>query len=203
MKFYNSIGPNPQLVRVFAAEKGIKLDMVDVDLMKGENRQAAHLSRNPAGQTPALELDNGAFISEVTVICEYLEEKNPKPALIGSTPEERAETRMWIRRMDENIIVPGLTGFRWAEGQQLFTGRIPVFPEAAPHLKNQAKDRLAWLDKMIEGKTWFCGDRFSLADIMAGVFFGFMDMVGQKLDPANKNLTAIVNRVKERPSFSA
>lgn len=203
MKFYNSIGPNPQLVRAFAAEKGITLDIVDVDLMKGENRQAAHLARNPAGQTPALELDNGQFISEVTAICEYLEEKHPTPALIGSTPEERAETRMWVRRLDENILVPGLSGFRYAEGAQLFTGRIPVYPEAAPHLKALAQDRIAWIDKMLEGRTWFCGDRFSQADLIAGVFLGFMEMVGQKIDPANKNIAAIVARVKDRPSLKA
>lgn len=203
MKLYNSIGPNPQLVRVFAAEKGISLELVPVDLMKGENRQDGHLGRNPAGQTPALELDNGQYVSEITAICEYLEEKNPKPALIGSTPEERAETRMWVRRMDENVIVPGLSGFRYAEGQQLFTGRIPVYPEAAPHLKNLAQDRILWLENMVKGRTWFCGERFSLADLMAGVFFGFMEQVGQKLPEGAKTIASIVNRVKERPSFKA
>lgn len=203
MKFYNSIGPNPQVVRVFAAEKGLTLDKVEVDLMKAENRQDAHLRRNTAGQLPSLETDGGQFINEITAICEYLEEKNPSPALIGSTPEERAETRMWVRRFDENVIVPMTTGFRWAEGQQLFTGRIPVFPEGAPFLKALAKDRLAWIDTMLAGRTWFCGDRFTLADIMAGVFVVFGTMVGQPLDPANKNLAAIVERVKSRPSFAA
>ena len=52
-------------------------------------------------------------------------------------------------------------------------------------------------------RTWFCGDRFTLADIMAGVFLVFGTMVGQPLDPANKNLAAIVERVKARPSFAA
>ena len=151
MKFYNSVGPNPQAVRVFAAEKGITLEKAEVDLMKGANREAAHLARNPAGQTPALETDGGQFISEITAICEYLEEKFPTPALIGSTPEERAETRMWVRRMDENVIVPRLMGFRYAEGAQLFAPRIPVFPEAAAPLKALAKDREAWLDKMLDG----------------------------------------------------
>ena len=171
--------------------------------MKGENRQSDHLKRNTAGQLPSLETDSGQFVNEITAICEYLEEKFPSPALIGATPEERAETRMWVRRLDENVLVPLTTGFRWAEGEKLFTGRIPVFPEAAPFLKSLAKDRLAWIDKMLEGRTWFCGDRFTLADIMAGVFLVFGTMVGQPLDPANKNLAAIVERVKARPSFAA
>lgn len=203
MKLYNSIGPNPQIVRTFAAEKGITLELVPVDLLKGENRQDGHLSRNPAGQTPALELGNGQYVSEVTAICEYLEEKHPNPALIGSTAEERAETRMWVRRIDENIVVPALSGFRYAEGVQLFTGRIPVYPEAAAPLKSLAQDRLAWLEKMVAGRTWFCGERFSFADLFAGVFLGFMEQVGQKLPDEAKTIAGIVSRVKERPSFKA
>ncbi len=203
MKFYNSVGPNPQVVRVFAAEKGIKLETVDVDLMKGANREDEHLGRNPAGQTPCLQMENGHFLSEITAICEYLEEKRPDPSLIGATPEERAETRMWVRRFDENVTVPRLMGFRYAEGAKLFEPRIPVFPEAAAPLKALAKDREAWIDKMLEGRTWFCGERFSFADIMAGVFLAFGAAVGQPVDPANKNLAAIVERVKARPSFAA
>jgi glutathione S-transferase len=90
MKLYDSIGPNPHIVRMFMAEKGIDLPKQTVDLRGGENRQEAHLKRNPMGQMPTLELDDGSFLSEITAICEYLEEKNPQPALIGSTPEERA-----------------------------------------------------------------------------------------------------------------
>src|SRR5512140_3569599 len=93
MKFYNSVGPNPRVVRMFMAEKGISIPTQDVDLMKGENRAGDHLKRNPHGQMPTLELDNGAFLAEITAICEYLEDKNPKPALIGTTPEEKADTR--------------------------------------------------------------------------------------------------------------
>ncbi len=76
MKLYNSIGPNPHVVRMFIAEKGIDIPKVEVDLMKGENRGDAHLKRNPHGQMPSLELDNGQFVSEILPICEYLEE-NP------------------------------------------------------------------------------------------------------------------------------
>ena len=69
MKLYTSIGPNPRVVRMFMAEKGIEIPLEQVDLMKGENRQTPHLSRNPAGQTPALELDDGSFLTEITAIC--------------------------------------------------------------------------------------------------------------------------------------
>jgi glutathione S-transferase len=54
MKLYDSIGPNPRIVRMFMAEKGIEI------LRKGENREADHLKRNPHGQMPTLELDDGS-----------------------------------------------------------------------------------------------------------------------------------------------
>ena len=103
MKLYDSIGPNPHIVRMFMAEKGIDIPKQTVDLRKGENREAEHLKRNAMGQMPTLELDDGSYLAEITAICEYLEEKNPAPPLIGSTPEQRAECRMWTRRVDLNI----------------------------------------------------------------------------------------------------
>ena len=115
MKLYDSIGPNPRIVRMFMAEKGIEIPKQTVDLRGGENRQAEHLKRNPHGQMPALELDDGNYLSEITAICEYLEEKNPKPPMIGATPEQRAECRMWTRRVDLNIAEPLANGYRFGE----------------------------------------------------------------------------------------
>ena len=126
MKFYDSVGPNPRIVRMFMAEKGIEMPKQTVDLRKGENREAEHLKRNPHGQMPALELDNGSYLSEVLPICEYLEEKNPAPAMIGTTPEERAECRMWARRVDLNICEHLANGFRFGEGSEVFRKAHPL-----------------------------------------------------------------------------
>jgi hypothetical protein len=54
MLLYNSIGPNPKVVRMFMAERGIEIPRVEVDLMGGENRREPYLSKNPSGQCPAL-----------------------------------------------------------------------------------------------------------------------------------------------------
>src|SRR5260370_31053445 len=80
MKLYDSIGPNPRIVRMFMAEKGIEMPKQTVDLRGGENLQEAHLKRNPHGPMPTLELDDGSSLSEIVAICEYLEEKKPSPA---------------------------------------------------------------------------------------------------------------------------
>ena len=54
MKLLNSFGPNPRMVRMFLAEKGIELELVDHDLMGGENRRAPYTDKNPGGQMPSL-----------------------------------------------------------------------------------------------------------------------------------------------------
>ena len=203
MKLINSVGPNPQVVRTFAAEKGIVLQTEAIDIMKGENRQAAYLQKNPAGGSPCLELDNGMYLSEITAICEYLEEKFPAKPLIGSTPEERAETRMWTRRIDLNICEPLANGFRYSEGLPLFKTRMTTLPDAAEGLKGIAQEKITWIDGLIAGKTFICGTRLTLADILLYSFLSFGTQVGQPLNPKNQNIKAWYDRMAARPSTKA
>jgi glutathione S-transferase len=203
MKFYNSMGPNPHVVRMFMAEKGLKIPSAEVDLMAGDNRKPEHLARNPHGQMPTLELDDGSFISEILAICEYLEDTNPNPPLIGANPKEKAEARMWTRRVDLNICEPLANGFRFSQGHRLFKDRIVTVPEAADGLKKMAQDRLKWLDGQLEGRQFLCGERFTLADILLYCFLEFGNAVGQPLDPGNKHVAAWFARVKARPSAAA
>jgi len=203
MKFYNSIGPNPRVVRMFMAEKGVTIPAVEIDLMKGDNRKEPYLQKNVHGQMPCLELDDGKTVCEITAICEYLEDTHPNPPLIGKTAEEKAETRMWTRRVDLNICEPMANGFRYSQGLPLFKDRMVTVPEAADGLKKIARNRLEWLDGQMAGREYLCGNRFSLADILLFAFIDFGGQVGQPLDPANKNLTAWFARVKARPSAAA
>jgi glutathione S-transferase len=203
MKLYDSIGPNPRVVRMFLAEKGINIPVQTVDLAAGENRQPAHLARNPHGQMPTLELDDGSYLSETVAICEYLEETHPAPALIGTTPEERAESRMWRQRIDLNICQHIANGYRFSQGLKRFESRIVCAPEGAAGLKKIAADRIRWLDGQIAGKEFICGPRFTLADIKLYCWLDFAGKVGQPLDPANSHIAAWFARVDTRPSTKA
>jgi glutathione S-transferase len=203
MKLYNSIGPNPRVVRMFIAEKGMTIPMEEVDLTKGDNRRAPYLSKNSIGQMPALELDGGHCVTEITAICEYLEDIHPEPPLIGNTPEKKAETRKWTRRVDLNICEPLTAAFRFSVGLKLFQDRIPTIPEAADGLKKVAQHYLKWLDGEMAGKEFICAKRFTLADILLFCFLDFGATVGQPIDPDFKNVTAWFARVKERPSAKA
>ncbi|MEQ8860058.1 MAG: glutathione S-transferase [Pseudomonadales bacterium] len=203
MKLINSVGPNPQVVRMFAAERGIDLATVDIDIMKGENRQGDYLKKNPSGQSPCLELDDGSHLSEITAICEYLDEVNGGKSLIGETPEQRAETRMWTRKVDLGICEPLANGFRFSEGLPIFKDRMVTVPEAAEGLKRIAQDRLTWLDGQLEGKTYLCGNRLTMADILLYSFLAFGANVGQPLNPDNANVKTWFDRMAARDSAKA
>lgn len=203
MKLYQSIGPNPRVVLMFLEEKGAVIDRAFVDIMKGENRSPDFVAKNPFGQVPLLEMDDGSYLSESTAICGYIEEKFPAPALIGSTAEERAVTHMLVRRLDYDVVAPMTTGFRGSEGLPMFQSRMRCLPEAADGLKACARDGLAAFDALLAGKTWLAGDRFTLADILLYCLTEFGKMVGQPLPEGLANLAAWSDRVAARPSAAA
>ena len=200
MKFYDSFGMNPRIVRFFMLEKGLELDSEQVDLFTMENRKEPHLSRNPSGQTPVLELDDGAYLSETGAICEYLEEKHPQPPLIGSTAEERAVTRMWWRRVEINICLPMLYGFYFGEGLEIFRERTHCLPEAADGMKERGRKGMLWLDPLLEDGKWLAGDRFTVADICLYCYIDALKGIGQPIPDGCSKLDAWFTRVGLRPA---
>lgn len=203
MLLRQSVGPNPRVVTMFIAEKGIEVPRAWVDIMRGENREPGYLALNPAGHTPLLETDGGAQICETVAICEYLEELHPAPVLIGASPEARAQTRMTVRQIDQNVVVPMTIGFRGAEGYPLFKDRMLCVPDAAEGTKAMGRDALVKLDQSLEGREWIAGDRFTLADILLFCFVEFGFQVGQPLDSALTRLADWRERVAARPSAAA
>ena len=203
MKLYNSVGPNPHVVRMFMAERGIKVPTEDIDIIKGANRQPDYLEKNPHGQSPALFLDDGALITEITAICEYLDETQPGDSLIGSTPEERAQTRRWTRWVDLKIVEPMTTAFRGAEGLPMFKDRMRCLPEASEGLKAFTQDNIAFLDEQMASRDYVAGDSFTLADVLLFCFLAFGEQIGQPLNRDFKNVAAWYDKVAARESVSA
>ena len=200
MKLHHSFGMNPRIVRMFLAEKGIDVPRVEVDLFAGENRSPEYIERNPAGQMPILELDDGTYLAETAAICEYLEELNPGTPLIGADSRDRAETRMWLRRVEIGICQPMVLGFYYAEGYDLFKDCVPCSPEAAPGLKARAQTSLRWLEGLLPDAGYICGDRFSLADIALFTYLDLLTPTGQAIPSDCPKLLAWFARIGERPS---
>src|SRR5260370_35969733 len=132
MKLYDlKTGTNTRRVRIFLAEKGVKMPTVEVDMMKGENKSPDYLSKNPMGTMPLLELDDGTKIAESVAICRYMEELHPDPPLFGTTPIERALIEMWNRRMEVEVRRP-LTD-KFFVFSAFYKKRLTKVSNIAPH----------------------------------------------------------------------
>ena len=141
------------------------------------------------GQMPTLELDDGCYLAEITAICEYLEEKNPTPPLIGSTPEQRAECRMWTRRVDLNICEPLANGYRFGEALKFFEKRIPVRAGSLARPQDDRGEPPEWLNGQIAGK------HICAAALHAGGYplrlARFRQPGRPAADPANANIALV------------
>ena len=179
MKFYDCrTAPSPRRVRIFAAEKGLQFETVQVDLANGEQFGAAFREINPDCVVPVLELDDGSRITEVLAICQYLEELQPEPALIGRTPEERAITMSWAIKVEQHGLMSIRDAFRnTAKGLKghALTGpvRYEQIPELAERGRRGAVAFLERLEQQLDGNDFVAGDSYSLADITAMVFVDF------------------------------
>lgn len=200
MKLLDSLGPNPRVVRMFALEKGLDLPREEVDILGAENRRPPYTNRNPGGQLPSLVLDDGTCIAETVAICEYLEDLHPQPALIGATPLEKAEHRMWQRRIELNITENLYNAFRYSIGLDLFQDRMHCLPEAAPGLAAIVQEKLAWLDGLMGRSPHICGERFTLCDIILFCALDFGAGVDQPIDPGLLNINAWFARMMTRDS---
>lgn len=168
--------PNPRRVRLFLNAKGLRLEERMVSLIDREHKSAEVVALNPRGQVPFLALDDGRVIAETISICRYLDDLHPEPPLIGTTPFERAETDMWIRRVETGLGTP--VGLFWQHGHP-YTARIvqqiPAMGEAA---KSQAITMLGWFDAQLAERAWLAGDRFTLADIALLSIVDFAGWIG-------------------------
>lgn len=202
MKLYDSkMAPNPRRVRIFLAEKGVEVPVVQVDLAKAENRRPEFLARNPMGTLPVLELDDGTCIAETVAICRYFERTQPEPPLMGVGARGEAVVEMWQRRMELEVALPIMQVFR--NTHEFFKGRIPQVPEYGELCRRMALKRLAWLDQELAGRPFVAGDHYTIADITALCGIDFGRPTGIRIAPEWKHLARWHEAVGARPSAKA
>ncbi|MBB2197612.1 MAG: glutathione S-transferase [Gluconacetobacter sp.] len=170
--------PNPRRVRFFMAEKGLAIPTVTVDLAQRAQFAPAFRALNPACTVPVLELDDGTAISEVPVICRYLEDRHPTPTLMGDTAEHRAVIGMWDRRMENDGYLAAMEAVR--NSLPGLAGRALVGPHnyaQIPDLATRGRQRLADfmtdLNVRLRDTSHVAGEAFSIADITAFVTLDF------------------------------
>ena len=209
MKLYDcSTAPSPRRVRIFAAEKGIDIDLVPVDLRSGEQFSEEFQAINPDCVVPVLELDDGTHLSEVIAICQYLEDVYPEPTLFGSNASERARATMWNAIVESQGLWATADAYRnFAKGLQGHALPGPQKYEQIPELAERSRRRviefMARLDGHLENKEYLAGDRFTVADITAMVTIDFATRLKMGIDDEASNLLRWYNAVAARPSASA
>jgi glutathione S-transferase len=188
---------------MFLEEKDLEIPRVVLVLGTGANLTKEHLARNPLGQVPVLELDDGTCISESLVICEYLEELHPQPSLFGETAEQRAQTRMWARRVDLTICEPLGHAFRLSRpGWHRFGGLAPRAPQGVEAMGRIADQHLALVDGHLAENTYLCGERFSCADILLFVSLDQAMRTGQLARGALPAVSRWYQQISDRKSAS-
>ena len=201
--FYNSPNPapNPRRVRIFAAEKGIALDMREVSIIKREQKSPDYIALNARGQTPSLQLDDGTVITESVAICRYLEALHPAPPLFGTTPLEIAQIEMWSRRV-EMILMPPV-GAVWVN-THAFTAALPGRnAEWGEANRPRAEAAFRFFDQWLADREYLATDAFTMADILLLTTCDFAAFVGCGAPADCAALAGWLHRVSARASAVA
>lgn len=194
--------PNPRRVRMFAAEKGIALDEVMLDLRRREHKSPDHLARNSLGQVPVLESDDGAMIAESVAICRYLDAIVPEPAMFGRTPVEVATVDMWLRRIEIQLGEPVKLFWRHAHpATAALVDQHRAFGEASGA---EFQRSLSWLDSELSDRRRFLtSDAPTMVDIAATTIIDFATVIGLDSAQDHARIADWHARMAARPSYTA
>jgi glutathione S-transferase len=176
MKLYDSRrAPNPRRVRWFMAEKNIgDIEVVDLDLFKGEHRASDYLAKTGAPNVPALEIDNELTITESVAICRYLESLYPQPNMFGRDAREAAIIEMWTRRSEMLVATPLMMAVRHSHpALAALETQVPEIAETNRHAGARA---LGFFDRRLADSEFIAADRITVADIVAAISIDFARM---------------------------
>ena len=203
MKLYdNKMANSPRKVRMFMAEKNIiDIEMVEIDIMKGEHKTPEYRSIAPNSRIPALQLDDETVIMESTAICRYLEALYPEPNLFGENPIEIASIEMWQARVFNELMIPLAMGFRHLH---------PAMSKLEVQNKDYGKTQLnigikslKYFNSVLSESEFVAGDRYTFADIQMITttdFFIGLNRLELKDYPEIERHTKLMS---QRESFSA
>lgn len=188
-----SLGFSPTCQRVFAtlAHKGVAYDTVDVDITQKE-RPAEFTAISPFGKVPVLQHDGHTLI-ESTVICEYIDEVWPEPAMLPKSAAGRAEARQWIQFVNRAIVD--------RDGEMVHVEREKAGKQA---LCAKILADLHHLDRALDGRPGlFFGDALSLVDVNIAPFAPgiriWADLIGDRSLAGLANLNGYFDRLAAVP----
>ena len=196
--------PNPERVLMFMAEKGIQdIEVLQVDLMRAEQRSPAFLALNPLAQVPVLQLDDGRCLSESRAICSYLEGLYPEPNLMGRGWEEHAFIEMADQRAASSLGLSAMQAVRHSH-PALAALEQPQLPEFAKVQATRLRSHALLYDTLLSQQAWVAGERFTVADITLFCMLEFARGL-LKYRPGEEGLSHLQawrDRVAARPAMA-
>ena len=203
MKLYDfGQAPNPRRVRIFLAEKGIKVPTKQVDIGNLQHRNESFAAINPMQRLPTLVLDDGTAIAESMAICRYFEALYPAPPLFGRGPLDGALVEMWNRRAEFHLLAPVATVFQHLHPymKRMVDPQVPAWGEAN---KPRIFEFLQFPDSELGGRPYIAGEQFTVADITALAAVDFMKQSKLVIPDDLANVRRWRDAVSARPSAAA
>lgn len=203
-----STAPSPRRARILLAEKGITHHTIQVDLKNGEQLSDAYREINPLCTVPALRTEGGLVLTDNAAITAYLEAAFPAPALLGVTPEEKAEIASWNWRVEfEGLlaIADALRNSTPTMAKRALPGPVDYvqIPELAQRGLARVQQFFVTLNEHLATREFIATDRFSIADITAVVAVDFARVVKVKPDESHPHLQRWRALMATRESISA
>ena len=206
MKFYDcQTAPSPRRARIFIAEKGIDIPVVQVDLRNQEQLEPAFEEINYYRTVPVLELDDGTKLTSTQGVWRYLEEAYPDPPLMGRDAREKAVVAdlEWRMEMDGFLAVgEALRNSAPRLKDRAIVGRYNYaqIPELAERGMARVPRFFEDLERILEGREFLAGDAYSVADITAQVAVDFAGWLKMTLPDTARNARRWHEAVSARPS---
>ena len=174
-------------VRMVLAEKGVTVDIVDVD----PNNKPEDLAEiNPYNSLPTL-LDRDLVLYEANVIMEYLDERFPHPPLLPVYPVQRALSRLWITRVERE----------WSTRLDILMagkGREAAITKA----RKELRESIIAVAPIFAEKPFFMNEEFTLVDCCVAPILWRLKVVDITLpERSSRPMLKYMQSIFERESF--
>lgn len=193
LKLYHyPISPNSRRVWVALLEKQLEFELVSIEL-NGAQFQPDFLALNPFHHIPVL-VDDDFRVIESLAILDYLEAKYPTPSLLPSDAKTLATVRM-VEMVTINELMPNLMPLmrQWI-GQK-------EDPKKIEETQQKVATVLTFFEQLLGEQSYFAGDQFTLAEVVAGTVVPSLPFLGISLSEYPR-LSAWAKRLNQRPSWS-
>ncbi len=171
--YHHPFSPNARRVVMTALHLGLPIELVSVDLAKGEQRQPHFLRMNPNGKVPVLE-DGGFYLSESHAIMQYLADKMSGQTLYPDDLQARADVNRWMFWSAQHF-QPATSILVWERLVKGLLGLGAPDPIEEQRGEKQVAELAEMLDAHLSGRLWLCGEGLTLADLAVAAPLGYTE----------------------------